>query len=321
MLTKLMNCKHHHITLTLPKPYRLLAKINGNIFHNILFKAAANIINQWFIDTHNLKPGIVQVLHTAGADLKYHPHIHMIVSRGGQDINNQQFKFLKGKFLVKNEVFGKLLKAEFNRILIKLYRKGEIKVFNNINNLNDLKSWINKLNNKHWIVNIEEPLDDINHIIGYVGRYTKRACISEYKIEYIGQDQIKFRCNDYKNTPRGEKPKQVIISMKPYQFLDQLLQHVPSKRFKMVRYAGLYNSYHLNKIPQHLKINKNPKQEIICDESFDWGPFEEFRKAVIRAGKPDPFICKHCKQIKTFIAIQFPQKDTNNRNPIIYDSS
>jgi len=325
MLTRLMDCKHHHITMTLPKAYRGLSKMNKDILHDILFKASAFVINQWFEQKYNLRVGSVLVLHTSGADLKYHPHIHMITSRGGQDLTTNLFRFIEGDFLCKNEVLGKLLKDKFNQLLINKYIKGELKVFKNINSLSDLKKWINKLDLKHWIVNIEKPLEDINQIIGYVGRYTKRACISEYKIEQVDKDIIKFKFNDYKNTPRGEKPKVAIIAMKPFEFLDQLLQHVPTKRYKMVRYSGLYNSHYLNKIPTHLKLKSVPKEQINWDliygPDYDWGDFEQFRKAVIRAGKPDPFICQHCNQLKIFLDVQFPQKSKKNNPKIFNDSS
>ena len=39
-----------------------------------------------------------------------------------------------------------------------------------------------------------------------------------------------------------------MVSLDYVTFLDRLLQHVPSKRYRMVRYYGLYSSYHLSKI-------------------------------------------------------------------------
>ena len=68
------------------------------------------------------------------------------------------------------------------------------------------------------------------------------------------------------------------------------------------------NSYYLNQIPQHLKIEKVIKEDIVWDENYEWGDFEQFRKAVIRAGKPDPFICQHCNVLKVFLGVIFPQK-------------
>ena len=95
-LSRLMNIRHHHVVVTLPKSFRKLSKMNGDKLHDELFKCGAKVIKDWFEEHHNLRIGIVSVLHTAGSDLKYHPHVHMIVSRGGQDLTTGEYRELKG---------------------------------------------------------------------------------------------------------------------------------------------------------------------------------------------------------------------------------
>ena len=183
--------------------------------------------------------------------------------------------------------------------------RDSLKVYKKVKSKADLHKWIAGQKEKHWIVNIEKPLDDIKQIIGYVGRYTKRACLSEYKLEEVSESQIKFRYNDYKNSVRGEAPLESIKSMKPVVFLDKLLQHVPTKGFRMVRYGGIYNSFYLKKIPQCYKLKIEEKEIIEFDEDYDWGAYEQFRKDVIRAGGPDPFICANCQLLKEVVLIEF----------------
>jgi len=305
-LSRLMNCKHHHVVMTLPVAYRKLSQMNKDKLHDILFKASNMVLTKWFEHKYCLRPGVVSVLHTAGADLKYHPHVHMIVSRGGQDLVSGEYRFIKGNYLCKNEILGALLKYKFNELLVKAYEKDELKMYSNIQSTKDLKAWLGKMKQKHWIVNIEKPLEDVPQIVGYVGRYTKRACLSEYKIEYVGEEAIKFRFNDYKNSNRGEAPKESIKTLRPYEFLDQLLQHVPNKYYRMVRYGGLYNSFYLHKIPDELKLAAAKPSDLEWDVTYDWGEFEQYRKDVIRAGHPDPFICKHCQIEKQYMGVEYP---------------
>ena len=170
---------------------------------------------------------------------------------------------------------------------------------------------------KHWIVSIQAPLEDLEQIVGYVGRYTKRACLSEYKIEEIGS-QIKFRYNDYKNTPRGEKPRESIKILSPDDFLDALLQHVPKKRYRMVRYYGLYNSAYLKKIPEELRGQKNEKRELENEDDLDWGEFSELRKRQIRLGRKDPLYCEDCERDLKLIKIELKGKEFVKQG---YDSS
>lgn len=293
--------KHFHVVTTLPKALRCFAKMNDNLIFDLLFTTSAQVIKSWFKAKYNLRPGIVSVLHTAGSDLKFHPHVHMIVSGGGQHIESGEYQSLKTDYLCDQQFLGHQLKIKFQTKLIKLFVKGKIKTPRSICDKKGLINWLFNINQKHWIMAIQKPLDDIHQIIAYVGRYTKRACLSEYKITHVGQT-VKFQFNDYKNTPRGQKPRQAIKELKPNEFLDQLLQHVPTKRYRMVRYYGLYNSVYLNKIPNHLKATFEEKN-LPQDDEFEWGEFEQFRKSLIRAGKQDPLFCQTCNQNMVFVGI------------------
>lgn len=299
-LRSLMNIKHHHVIFTLPKCFRFLSKLNDNKIHDLLFRQSAATIQQWFKVKHNLRCGIVSVLHTAGSDLKHHPHIHMIVSGGGQDLSDGSFRILEGNYLTKQRHLGQQISIGFNKSLIDLYRKGKLITGKAIKDEDDLKQWLAIVSTKPWIVSIQPALEDINQIVGYVGRYTKRTCISEYKIQKADGDTIKFNYNDYKNTPRGEKPRIGIKEMKAVEFLDSLLQHVPNSGYKMVRYYGMYNSIYKRRIPKSLKYHGPLESEYLFDEDMDWGEFEQLRKNQIKRGKPDPLFCACCQKSMKF---------------------
>jgi hypothetical protein len=50
---------------------------------NLLVHAATAAIQQWARDIKGMRMGILIVIHTFGADMKWHPHIHLIVTAGG----------------------------------------------------------------------------------------------------------------------------------------------------------------------------------------------------------------------------------------------
>ena len=81
---KLINCHHRHIVFTIPQELRLLFRKDRSLL-DILFKASAQVITDWLY-TQNKKqvftPGIVSGIHTFGSDLKWNPHIHMLVTEG-----------------------------------------------------------------------------------------------------------------------------------------------------------------------------------------------------------------------------------------------
>jgi len=316
-LSRLLDMKHHHITMTLPKPLRELSKKNGDKLYNILFRCSAKVLKSWFAHRHELRPGIVSVLHTAGADLKYHPHVHMIVSAGGQDLKSGDYRRLEGDYLVDQHFLGRQLKLKFGQALFEAYEKGELKVYKRIKDLLELKSWFIKMSAKHWIVSIQDALGDVEQIVKYVGRYTKRACISEYKIVNVDDEYVYLKYNDYKNTARGEKPIEAIIKYSKTEFLDNLLQHVPNKGFRVVRYYGQYCSHYLSGIPSNHKSSLQLKDiDFEFDDTYDWGLFECYRKHILKLGKADPLKCRHCEKDYIFYGIFY---EDQRKNLIVYE--
>ena len=299
--------KHHHIVMTLPKAMRHLCNLNQKIIYDLLFKLSAQVLQEWFSQKHNIIPGIVSVLHTAGSDLKNHPHVHMIVSGGGLDLKSKRPKELKGYYLTRQRFLANKLKKAFITKLKFLSKYNRLKLpSKRIPNHNTFEKWLGKISDKQWIVSIQKPLEDLKQIVGYVGRYTKRACISEYKIQHIENNKIAFLYNDYKNTPRGQAPLQSLKTMNSIEFFDQLMQHVPDKRFRMVRYFGCYASHYKKQIPQ----NQKPKQENKEIElTHSWGEFEELRRKDIENGKIDPLECPNCKSKLNFEDIYFTKPD------------
>jgi hypothetical protein len=217
----------------------------------------------------------------------------MIVSRGGKLLEGDGYKAIKGTFLVKNEVLGGMLKESFNKSLLKLNKEGGLKLPVRIRTGRGIEAWVESQKEKYWIVNIEKPLEEVIQIVNYVGRYTKRACISEYKIESISPN-IVFRSKDYKNSKRGEKALEILKVMTPTVFLDKLLQHVPEKRYRMVRYSGMYNSYYISKIPKELRAQVS-KESIEKEEELGGGiELESMRSYLISKGYKDLLSCCYC---------------------------
>ena len=55
-------------------------------------------------------------------------------------------------------------------------------------------------------MHLEPPIQMPEQVIQYVGRYSKRACLSEYKITAMDGENISFRYRDYKKLTRQEEP-------------------------------------------------------------------------------------------------------------------
>lgn len=299
-LKRLLPIKHHHIVFTLPKPFRPIAKRNEKLFYELLFRSTSKAVVDWFKNKHNIKPGIVSVLHTSGSDLKYHPHIHMVVTGGGMGIELKNLKELNSDFLTRQRFMSSKFKQYFFKELFSKVSSESIKTTEDFRGDKEkFYNWAREIRDKHWVVSIQKPLENIEQIVGYVGRYTKRACLSEYKIESWNKDTVKIRYNDYKNTPKGEKPRQSIKTFTNEGFFDELLQHVPLQKFKMVRYYGLYSSHYRSFINAHIDrvVTTSPSKET------KWVEFEQYRELEKLNGKPDPLHCINCNKLMTEVEV------------------
>jgi len=293
ILSQLPRLKHHHVVFTLPAQLRPLAKANPEVVHTLLFHTSADVIKEWFAEKHHAVPGIVSVLQTAGSDLHYHPHIHMIVSGGG--LKRAQWFELASDYLVNHTYLQKKFRWRFLKALVTAYDQGRLQLPGELAALLERREFmrlVKKLHSVEWVVSVQPPLTDPENIVRYVGRYTRRACLSEYRIIAFANDVITFECKDY-TTPQDGKPGMKTVSLHYREFFDRLFQHVPLPSFRMVRYYGLYA--HFNDLPP---VSKAEPQE--PPEQLTW------RELQIAKTGADPLVCPTCRCELIYVQMAFP---------------
>jgi len=236
MKDQMMDIPHRHVVFTLPHKLNELVKDNKAKLLNILFQCAADSIKDWMYHKHKTLPGIISVLHTFGEKKDLHPHIHMILSWGGIT-DDKQLKLIKGEFINYKFIQTKF-RCKFEDKLIHLFDNDNLQ--HNFKNRIEFMKFIKKTNLKHWRINFEPAMKIPEQVIRYIGRYSKRACISEYKITDIQGELISFNYKDYKNLDIYGKPIVKELTLNFREFFPRLLQHVPIPYFRLVRYYGVY---------------------------------------------------------------------------------
>jgi hypothetical protein len=96
---------------------------------------------------------------------------------------------------------------------------------------------LNKLWKLTWWAYIGASLADPRFSVQYIGRYTKRAVIAEYRITFWDGKLIRFSFKDYANGGNTSYK-----TLKVETFIARLIRHIPDKHFPMIRYAGLFSS-------------------------------------------------------------------------------
>jgi hypothetical protein len=179
------------------------------------------------------------VLHTFGEVKTYHPHLHMIVSWGGVHLETGRLIALQGDY-VNYEFLQTKFRCKLEDALLALFDAGALE--HSFKSRAELLGFIKRINRQKWVIHLEPPMEIPSAVVRYIGRYSKRACLSEYKITAIDGPNIRFRYKDYKDTDYFGKPKEKELELPYREFFPRLLQHVPLPYFRIVRYYGVYGT-------------------------------------------------------------------------------
>jgi hypothetical protein len=277
----MLKIPHRHVIFTIPHQLNPLIKKNESLLLSMQMKVSAETLKDYMSLKYNVKPGIISVLHTAGEIKTFHPHSHMILSWGGIN-NNGTLKQIKGKFANYKSIKS-LFRNKYEDRLIQLYKTKQLQ--SDFSDIIQLKRFLKRINKKNWNIHFEDPMDTPEEVIRYIGRYSKRACLSERKITRMEDEYIGFSYKDYKKTDFLGKPLEKEIVLHYNEFFPRLLQHVPLPYFRLVRYYGIYsNRGHLPR--EYFSIEE--------DTPVNWQTFQEEQHG------QDPMICQKCKVMKVY---------------------
>ena len=119
-----------HTTFTLPHELNGLARRYPAVVYNLLLRSCWKTIAKLCADEDNVggKPGLTAVLHTWGSDLKYHIHVHCLVTFGGLATSpNPSWCWPKLKFkLARYREMCGMFRAIFLKDLKSLLESGEV---------------------------------------------------------------------------------------------------------------------------------------------------------------------------------------------------
>lgn len=225
MLGNLINVRHRHIVFTIPKELREFFGLDRQRL-KILPKCAARAVTSWMHSLNRKEeftPGIVTVIHTFGRDLKWNPHVHMMVTEGGRG-NITEWRHIR-------HISYESLRKRWQKVLL-----DEITYINgNTKEIKLLKNKLYKEKDKGFYVYAKTEIKSAKTAAKYVGRYVGRPAIAESRIlKYDGENVT------YKYT-RHEDNKVIVETVHVYEFIKRIIRHIPEKNFKMVRYFGIYS--------------------------------------------------------------------------------
>ena len=263
MAHKVLDCPHRHCVFTIPDSLRFYFRRDWELL-NVLFDAVRDCVYNQFPKAQT--PAFICILHTFGRDLKWNPHVHMLLAEGGA---------VGSKWLEKQYFNYESLRKSFQTILLKkLYAKlgREIK---------PLIGQIYKTAANGFYVNAPKTKGKIRNLINYIGRYLGRPVIAKSRIvDYDGQT-VTFH---YK---RHEDNRMIIEKIPAGEFIKRLVIHIPPKYFNMIRFFGVYAL----ETALSEKIGKAIKQKRAS---------LRFRELLLKTLGVDPHKCAKCGSTLVF---------------------
>jgi hypothetical protein len=222
-----------HVVFTIPSELHGLALVNREAIFNILFAAAAEALLELGRDRRWLgaELGITSVLHTWTRDLRWHPHVHCVVSGGGLSPDGSDWIAARPNFLFPVRVLGALFRGKFLAHLVRLYDRGALRLDGPAAALSERRRFAHvkdKLHRTRWVVYAKRPFGGPEQVFRYLGRYTHRVGLSNRRLVSLDARGVTFRTH-------GEQT----VTIAANEFLRRFLLHVLPKGYVKIRHHGL----------------------------------------------------------------------------------
>jgi hypothetical protein len=276
----MLNVVHRHAVFTIPEELRNYFYQNRELLKDLqdaVYGAVSNYYENKVSGNHQV--GLIAVVHTFGADLKWNPHIHALITEGGIDKDNKWFKRV-------SHIPYNYLRKSWQKLVLDIIKK----------NFNDIKTkrLINKLYKIYkegFYVNAERDLTDIKKASKYIGRYLARPAIAEYRITNYDGKNVTFW---YEN----KKPKKkIVVTIDVLEFIGKLTQHINPKGFRVVRRYGLYARVKSKLSIEIIKLYNFMKQRNIYEIIKKQNTIKmSFKERLIETFGVNPFKCTKCNK-------------------------
>jgi len=252
----LLPCQYFHVVFTIWSELRPLFLRNKKVCYNLLFKAASETLKEVAENPKNLgaEIGFIGVLHTWSQSLINHYHIHFIVPGGG--LNKEQTKWIpcRKDYFLPIKKLSAVFKGKMLNYLRKAYDKGEFEFsgkLEHFNSNNVFSSFLADLAKKDPVIYAKKPFSGPEQVINYLGQYTHRIAISNYRLIKIEGEKVHFKCRD-----REDPSKSKVLILNVREFMRRFLLHVLPKGYMRIRHFGILgNRLRKQKIEIIRKLN------------------------------------------------------------------
>lgn len=235
---ELLPVEYFHVVFTIPETLGPIALQNPRVVYGLLFRAAAETLQQVAADPKHLgaEIGFLAVLHTWGQSLQHHPHVHCVVPGGGIAPDASRWVACRPGFFLPVRVLSRVFRGKFLALLRTAFDRGRLAFHGKLGPLADPREFQRRLAagaRTEWVVHAKPPFGGPEQVLKYLARYTHRVAISNRRLTALEGDEVEFLWKDY-----AHGGKQKTMKLKVGEFIRRFLLHVLPAGFVRIRHYG-----------------------------------------------------------------------------------
>lgn len=221
---KLFDVPHRHFVMGMPDLLWPLL-LNDRSLWKVVMDGAITAIND--VLTHclrkNIKAGAIVVLHPFGRDLKFKPHVHIILTEGGFD--------RRGNFIPKKFFPARAMRKTWQYQVLTRLKDALLDTKNNGKFIN---GFFKRYPEGFYVyLPSESRISSPRKVARYIARYVRHPAIANFRLHYYDGEKVVFWYEDHEDN-------RFYVDMSVDEFITSIIQHVPERQFKMIRHYGAY---------------------------------------------------------------------------------
>lgn len=231
---ELLPVSYFHLVFTVPHKLNSVFITNKELCYNLLFENTWKTIDYFSANPKwiGAKTGCIALLHTWGQNLSFHPHIHCIMPAGGLSEDGFEWMHTHPRFFAPVKEISKKFKELFMAALALNQKDLELSMTEI-----EWETLIKNLEKINWVVFSQASFAKPDYVIDYLGNYTHKIAISNYRLIKIEDNHVFFRWKDYK-----DNGKEKVMHLPVVEFIRRFLEHVLPHNFYKIRHYGIFSN-------------------------------------------------------------------------------
>jgi putative transposase/transposase-like zinc-binding protein len=271
---------YRHIILTVPAMFRTTFYQHAAVVLRAFMRCGRQCLDDFYSTVRGkaLTGGYITVLHTHGRNGQYHPHLHVLATRGGDDSQSARWEHLSYlpyavlrrkwqwhlltmlRQTLKTEAIHQLVDACFTKYpngLVTNVQKGQVP-------------------------------SQSQSVARYVAKYVVSPPISVRRIDRYDGQRVTYHYRSHR-TDRMEHETVTVET-----FIGRMIQHIMPKGFKRIRYYGVQATKTFAKVKVVIQAAL-AKVEGVVKGAVKIIARLTYRQRYEQSTGRDPLVCPHCQ--------------------------